>query len=125
MRYTKIIAIIAAAIFGIACISIDASARGRGGGFRGGGVRAGGFHAGGVRAGGFHGGGYRAAGVHRGGYYAGGARRGGYYGVYRGGGYVRPGVGVGLGAAAVGAAAAAPYYYGQRRCGYPPYPPCY
>ena len=118
MRYRTIISIAAAAVFGIACVSIDASARGRGG-------RAGGFHAGGVRAGGFHGGAYRAGGVHRGGYYAGGARRGSYYGVYRGGRYVRPGVGVGLGAAAVGAAAAAPYYYGQPRCGYAPYPPCY
>jgi hypothetical protein len=120
MRYRTIIAITAAAVLGLASVSIDVSARGvRGGGFHAGGGRAGGFHAAGVRAGGFHGG------VHRGGYYAGGARRGGYYGVYRGGRYVRPGVGVGLGAAAVGAAAAAPYYYGRPRCGYPPYPPCY
>jgi hypothetical protein len=29
------------------------------------------------------------------------------------------------GAAAVGAAAAGAYYYGQPRCGYYPYPPCY
>jgi hypothetical protein len=115
MRYRTIISIATAAFFGIVCVSIDASARGRGG-FAGG--RAGGFHAGGMRAGGVHagayrGGGVRAAGVHR-----------GYHGAYRGGAYVRRGVGVGLGAAAVGAAAAAPYYYGRPQCGYSPYPPC-
>jgi hypothetical protein len=33
--------------------------------------------------------------------------------------------GAAAGAAAVGAAAAGAYYYGQPRCGYYPYPPCY
>ena len=88
----------------------------------------------------------------RGGVYRGGVYRGGV--AYRGGAYrgawVRPGVGIGLGAAAagvaIGAAAANPYnnlynyntgyynngYYNSDyynaigvRCGYAPYPPCY
>jgi len=33
--------------------------------------------------------------------------------------------GAAAGAAAVGATAAGAYYYGQPRCGYYPYPPCY
>jgi hypothetical protein len=91
---------------GVACVSTDAFAY-RGGVYRGGAAR------GGV---------YRGGAVARGGVYRGGAVAGG--GVYRGA-YVRPGVGVGLGAAAVGAAVAAPYYNGSRQCGYAPYPPCY
>lgn len=58
----------------------------------------------------------------------GGARHvGGYHGgahhhhVYKA--PMRRGVAVGVGAAAAGAAGA--YYYGQRQCGYQPYPPCY
>lgn len=56
-------------------------------------------------------------GVGRAGVYHGGVHR-----VYRA--PVRRGVAVGVGAAAAGAAAGA-YYYGQPRCGYYPYPPCY
>jgi hypothetical protein len=67
-----------------------------------------------------------------GGYHGGSARVGG---TYRGA-YVRPGVGVGIGAAAIGAAAIgaailSPYYYDYNNynynaaCGYYPYPPCY
>jgi hypothetical protein len=107
MSHRTVISIAAAAILGIACISTEALA------YRGGGARVGGYHGGGARVGG----------VYRG-------------GAYRGA-YVRPGVGVGIGAAAVGAAAvgaaiAAPYYYNNYNnynnnaaCGYYPYPPCY
>jgi hypothetical protein len=51
-----------------------------------------------------------------------GAYRGGARHVYRA--PVRRGVAVGVGAAAAGTAAGT-YYYGQSRCGYYPYPPCY
>jgi hypothetical protein len=51
-----------------------------------------------------------------------GVYHGGVHHVYRA--PVRRGVAVGVGAAAAGAAAGA-YYYGQPRCGYYPYPPCY
>ena len=95
MLYRTLLAGLAAAIIGIACIPTDASA------FRGGG---------GMRGGGFHGGGMRAGGIHRGGMYRGAG--------FRGGAYV--GRGVALGAAAAGAG----YYY-NNRCGYYPYPPCY
>lgn len=59
---------------------------------------------------------YRGGGIH-------------HAGVYRGG-YVRRGVGVGVGAAAIGAAAVgaavvAPRYYNSAVCGYYPNPPCY
>jgi hypothetical protein len=69
--------------------------------------------------------------AYRGGGRAGVGRVGGYHGgAYRGGVYrgaaVRRGVAVGVGAAAVGAAAYGAYgAYGQPRCGYSPYPPCY
>jgi hypothetical protein len=116
MSYRSVVSLVAAAVFGIACISTDAMAfRGRVGGA--------GFH-----------GGYRG-GAYRGGAYRGGAYRGGAYayrgGAYRGG-YWRPGAvaaGAAVGAAALGAAAASPYYYnynsGGGYCGYAPYPPCY
>ncbi len=99
-----------------------------------------------VRGGVHHGGAYRGGVAWRGGVYRGGgvAWRGG---AYRGA-WVRPGVGVGIGAAAVGAAAlgaaaANPYnnyydYYNANsyyngdyyngigaQCGFAPYPPCY
>jgi hypothetical protein len=113
MSYKPLTAVAAIALC-LGFISTDAFA------FRGGGVRAGGVRVGGV-------------GVNRGGVaWRGGVNRGGV--AWRGGPYrgawVRPGVGVGLGAAAVGAAAvgaAAPIYYNYYNggpCGYAPYPPC-
>ena len=98
MSLQTVISIVAAAIFGIACISTDAFAFR--GGARSGRVGAAGMHAG-MHAGVYHGGAYR-------------------------GSYGRRGWGVGaaVGAAAVGAAVAAPYY-NSTQCGYSPYPPCY
>src|ERR1700741_3766180 len=69
----------------------------------------------------------RAGGVYHGGAYRGAAYRGAAYrGAYYRGAAVRRGVAVGVGAAAVGAAAYGAYgAYGAYRCGYYPYQPCY
>jgi hypothetical protein len=80
MSLQTVISIVAAAIFGIACISTDAFA------FRGG-ARSGRVGAAGMHAGVYHGGAYRGSYGRRG-----------------------WGVGAAVGAAAVGAAVAAPYY---------------
>jgi hypothetical protein len=101
MPYRAVITVVAAAIFGMACVSTDAFAFR--GGARGGHVDAAGMHAGVYRGGAYHSGVYRGAYAHRG-----------------------WGVGAaGVGAAAVGAAVAAPYYYNSAQCGYSHYPPCY
>jgi hypothetical protein len=124
MSYKALTAVAAVALC-LGFISTDAFA------FRGGGVRAGGVRVGGVGVGRV---GVGGVGVNRGGVaWRGGVNRGGV--AWRSGPYrsvwVRPGVGVGVGAAAVGAAAvgaaaAAPYYnyYNGGPCGYAPYPPC-
>src|SRR5262245_18883832 len=138
MSSRTILSLAGVAILGLACVSTDAFARGRAGGFHAGGDRAAGFHGGGVRAANFSRGVAWRGGAVRGGAYRGAALRGGAYraaawrgGVYRGD-YWRPGWGAAaVGAAAVGAAAVgaatAPYYYGygSQTCGYYPNPPCY
>ena len=77
------IALLAAAVIGLAFVPTDASARP----FGGGGFRGGGFHAGGFHGGGFHGGGFRG--------FHGGFRHGGFRGF---GPLIGAGVGLGLAA---------------------------
>src|SRR5262249_32080183 len=99
MSSRTILSLAGVAILGLACVSTDAFARGRAGGFHAGGVRAAGFHGGGVRAANFSRGVAWRGGAVRGGAYRGAALRGGAYraaawrgGVYRGD-YWRPGWG--------------------------------